>query len=172
MIIIMIQIIIQLKKNVYDIFPKNNYKLSESSIITTRKNSNEFLNKSDKKKEKHQLKRKNVLRKSKRTLDVLLDIYSSQSDLYKLRIIKKFVINGSLCHSAIVYNFITRELRFMTKGYPENIINKCLNSSLPDNLENAISNCRKNGLIVLVCASKLLDISHYDDSDELDDYMY
>ena len=59
----------------------------------------------------------------------------------------------------------------MVKGYPEEIINKCLKSSLPDNLENVISINRKNGLIILICASKILDISNYDDSDELDDYM-
>ena len=106
------------------------------------------------------------------TLEVLSDLYTAQAALYKLRILKKFVINGSLCHSAVVYNFITRELRFMTKGYPENIINKCLKSSLPVDLEHTISNCRKNGLIVLVCATKILDISHYDGSDELDDYMF
>ena len=160
------------KKKVYDIFPKNNYKLSESSNISTRKNLNEYSNIPDKKNEKHLLKRKNVFRKSIMTLEVLSDLYTAQAALYKLRILKKFVINGSLCHSAVVYNFVTRELRFMTKGYPEKIINKCLKSSLPVDLEQTISNCRKNGLIVLVCATKILDISHYDGSDELDDYMF
>ena len=162
---------ILVKKNIYDIFPKNNYKLSESVNNSGIKQLNESSIISNKNNENHTLKRKNDINKTQRTFEILSDIYSSQTGSYKLRIIKKFLINGSRCHSTIVYNFIKKELRFMVKGYPEEIINKCLKSSLPDNLENVISINRKNGLIILICASKILDISNYDDSDELDDYM-
>ena len=151
---------ILVKKNIYDIFPKNNYKLSESVNNSGIKQLNESSIISNKNNENHTLKRKNDINKTQRTFEILSDIYSSQTGSYKLRIIKKFLINGSRCHSTIVYNFIKKELRFMVKGYPEEIINKCLKSSLPDNLENAISINRKNGLIILIFASKILDISN------------
>ena len=45
---------------------------------------------------------KGVFKKSIMTLEVLSDLYTAQAALYKLRILKKFVINGSICHSAVV----------------------------------------------------------------------
>jgi hypothetical protein len=78
--------------------------LKESSIISNKNNEN------------HTLKRKNDINKTQRTFEILSDIYSSQTGSYKLRIIKKFLINGSRCHSTIVYNFIKKELSIYGKG--------------------------------------------------------
>ena len=90
---------------------------------------------------------------------------------YRLRIYKKFIFNGNYNSASIVYNLLTKELRFMIKGYPENIINKCDKNTLPKNFEKIISLHRKNGLIILVCATKKLEMELYNDKDELDNYM-
>ena len=158
-------------KKIYDIFPKNYYKLTESSKKsknkTVKKNLLDISMTTDK--SKNTLLSKNV--KSFTTNPILLDINKSKTNSYKLRIYKKFIINGSLSQSAIVYNFLKEELRFMTRGYPEDIINRCHQHTVPDDLEETISIIRRNGLIVLVCATKVLDIEDYDDSEGLDYYM-
>lgn len=73
--------------------------------------------------------------------------------------------------SAIVYNFITQELRFMTKGIPEEILDKCDKSTIPDNFDNVISIYRRQGFILVICAFKIIDIDEYKDSNSIDDYM-
>ncbi len=90
---------------------------------------------------------------------------------YKLRIFKKFIKNGTLNSSAIVYNFITKELRFMIKGMPEDILDKCDKNSIPENLDDYISFYRRNGLIIIVCASKKINIEEYNDSNSYNYYM-
>ena len=83
---------------------------------------------------------------------------------YKLKIYKRFIKIGTLYSSAIVYNFLLKTLRFMTKGSPEKILPHCIMGTLPDNICQTISNYRKNGYIVIVCASKKLDLyfeSHF-----------
>jgi len=143
-------------KKLTDIFPTNYYKLGKSS--------NDGLNKTN-----DISNGLSFLNESKNTN---LDLSSSDNDSYKLRIFKKFVFNEGLFTAAIVYNFFTNELRFMIKGTPEDIINKCEKRTIPDNLERIISFYRKNGFIVLACGSKLLNISNYEDKDEdLDFYM-
>ena len=138
-----------------DIFPSNYYKLTESTNHTLNKNKNDpkkvsFMNNSNNK----------------------LDIQFEDNNVYKLRIFKKFIINESLFSAAIVYNNLTKELRFMIKGMPEEIINKCNKKTIPNDFEKMISFYRKKGFILLVCASKLLDISTYDNNnDDLDNYM-
>ena len=161
-------------KKICDIFPRNYYKLAESSKQTVNNTPKKKLvsligKVSDK---------SNTILKSKSdnqnliySNPILSDLSKLHSNAYKLRIYKKFVTNGSLSNSAIVYNFIKEELRFMTRGYPEDIINKCQNHSIPDDLEEIISINRKNGLIVLVCATKLLNAEEYNDYDHLESYM-
>ena len=73
--------------------------------------------------------------------------------------------------ASIVYNFITKELRFMIKGNPEEIITKCYKNTIPQDLEKVISLNRKNGFIILVCATKQLNIDNYDENDELENYI-
>ena len=99
------------------------------------------------------------------------DISKSNIASYKLRIYKKFIKNGTLDSSAIVYNFITKELRFMTKGIPEEILEKCNNSTIPDNFHNVISLYRRKGFIIIICASKIISIDDYKESNTIEDYM-
>ena len=163
-----------IQKKIYDIFPKNYYKLSESSKKTinkpTKKNSIDMAVTFERNKNPL-LKSKSDLSNSLKENPILSDINKSPTSSYKLRIYKKFIINGSLSHSAIVYNFIKEELRFMTRGNPEDIINKCQKNSIPADLEEIISINRRRGFIVLVCASKVLELEDYNDNDELEYYM-
>ena len=99
------------------------------------------------------------------------DISQSHIISYKLRIYKRFIKNGSLNSSAIVFNFITKELRFMTKGIPEDILDKCDKSSVPENFENVISIYRRKGFIIIICASKIISVNEYRDSNNIDEYM-
>ena len=139
-------------KKITDIFPNNYHKLTKSSNKGLKKKNNfSFLNEP---KNTH------------------IDLSFSDNETYKLRIFKKFIFNEGLFSAAIVYNFLTKELRFMIKGIPEEIIIKCEKRTIPNDLEKIISFYRKKGFIVLVCATKLLDLSNYEDSnEELDNYM-
>ena len=163
-----------IQKKIYDIFPKNYYKLSETSKKSANKTSkNELIDTTmiTERSKNTLLKRKNDLSNSMKN-QILFDINKSQTSSYKLRIYKKFIMNGSLSNSAIVYNFIKGELRFMTRGYPEEIINKCQKNSVPDDLEEIISVNRRSGFIILICATKLLNLEEYnDDDDDLELYM-
>ena len=86
-----------------------------------------------------------------------MDLLNSNNNSYKLRVYKKFIVKGNLNSAAIVYNFLTKELRFMIKCIPEKIINKCNKNSIPKNYEKIFSLYRKNGFIILVCATKKLE---------------
>ena len=162
-----------IQKKIFDIFPKNYYKLSESSKKTSNKTAenNLFEPLVASEKPKSISKAKNNLINSLEDSQIISDIQNSSNNSYKLRIYKKFLTNGSLSHSAIVYNYIKEELRFMTRGYPEDIIDKCQKNSIPDDLEEIVSIYRRNGLIVLVCATKNLEIEDYNDNEEIDYYM-
>ena len=59
----------------------------------------------------------------------------------------------------------------MIKCIPEEIINKCNKNSIPQNFEKIITFYRKNGFIILICATKKLTIEDYNDNDELDSYL-
>ena len=162
------------QKKICDIFPKNYYRLGESTKNASNDKSKnislDITQSSD--------NRPNDLLKSNKQISNLIDgnpiisdINKSHTNSYRLRIYKKFLNNGTLINSAIVYNFIKEELRFMTRGFPEDIINKCNRNSVPDDLVETISINRRNGFIVMVCASKLIDVEDYNDNDELDSYM-
>ena len=145
-------------KKIIDIFPDNYYKLTESS--------NNTLNKT----------------KIKMTGDfsLLNDSTNNQSEkintndnTYKLRIYKKFISYDGLVSAAVVHNFLTNEIRFFIKGIPEELINKCDRKTIPVDFEKVISYYRKNGFIVLILATKLLNIGTYEeeDGDDIDYYL-
>ena len=142
---------------VIDIFPDNYYKLTETSNYNLNMTMNNTSNISS-------LDSSN---------NIQLDVSSATDFItYKLRIYKKFIFNESLFSASIVYNLLTKELRFMIKGIPEEIIKYCDKKTIPNDLENLISIYRKNGLIILVYATKLLDISIYENNnDDLEYYM-
>ena len=164
-------------KNINDIYPNNYYKMTESikdiikvkkKYLLTRLSSKFYLDKSG----KNKLLKENDVNNNDRMSDFIKNnIAKSHVKNYKFRIYKRFIIEGTLNSSAIVYNFVTKELRFMTKGMPEDIIDKCDNNSLPFNISNIISSYRKMGFIIIICASKIIDIDDYKDSDNIEDYM-
>jgi cation-transporting ATPase 13A3/4/5 len=157
-----------------DIYPNNYYKITESvknengfhpQPIKTRLNSKYYL---------EQSKKLNNSICSEATLIknfIRNDISHSHINSYKLRIYRRFIKNGTLNSSAIVYNFITKELRFMTKGNPEDILDKCDPGTIPDNIDNIISIYRRNGFIIIICASKIINIDDYNDSNSCEEYM-
>ena len=156
-----------------DIYPNNYYKITESinketiqshKPVLTRLNTKYYL----------ELKKNGnneSLEESKSNNFIKADIIQSKINSYKLRIYKRFIKNGTLTSSAIVYNFITKELRFMTKGYPEDIIEKCISNTLPDNFDKILSLYRKMGYIVIICASKIINTDYYSESKSIEDYM-
>ena len=52
----------------------------------------------------------------------------------------------------------------MTKGSPEKILPHCITSSLPGDIYKTISNFRKDGYIIIICASKKIDLYSYKES--------
>ena len=156
----------------YDIYPNNYYKITESrnneimssyKPIITRFNSKYILEQM-KKSKKDNLEEINFNY-------IKNDIEQSHINSYKLRIYKRYTKEENSLSSAIVYNFVTKELRFMTKGMPEDILDKCEPNSLPDNFDKIISLFRKNGLIIIICASKIINIDTYKDSNPIENYM-
>jgi len=166
-------------KNINDIYPNNYYKITESiknesemqkKPVITRLNSKFYL---------EQMKKKSSTNSNISEFSITpnspnfikKNISDSHIISYKLRIYKRFIKNGTLTSSAIVYNFITKELRFMTKGIPEEILDKCDKSTIPDNFDNVISIYRRQGFILIICACKIIDIDEYKDTNSIDDYM-
>ena len=99
-------------------------------------------------------------------------LFSSMgAGLYKIRIYKKFICNESLYSGAIIHNLLTNEFRFMIKGTSDELMNKCKKETVPNNIEKIMSLFRKKGLITVICASKLLNISEYKDINDLEYYM-
>ena len=171
-------------RNINDIYPNNYFKITESfnkeielqnKPIITRFNSKYYLDQMKKNNNNNNpINSNSNIREfsiEQNSNFIKNDISKNRVLSYKLRIYKKFIANGSLNSSAIVYNFITKELRFMTKGIPENILDKCDRTTLPDNFYNTISLFRKKGLIIIVCAYKIISLEDYRDSASLDEYM-
>ena len=166
-------------KNINDIYPNNYYKITESikneselqiKPVITRLNSKFYLEQRKKKVSTNSnISEFSVTANSPNFIKK--NISDSHIISYKLRIYKRFIKNGTLTSSAIVYNFITQELRFMTKGIPEEILDKCDKSTIPDNFDNVISIYRRQGFILVICAFKIIDIDEYKDSNSIDDYM-
>ena len=173
-------------RNINDIYPNNYYKITESfnkeikienKPIITRFNSKFYLNQLKKKNSDNSNNNSNnnvsefSIESNNTSNFIQNDISQSHIISYKLRIYKRFIKNGSLNSSAIVFNFITKELRFMTKGIPEDILDKCDKSSVPENFDNVISIYRRKGFIIIICASKIISVNEYRDSNNIDEYM-
>ena len=158
--------------NLNDIYPNNYYKITESlkkekefhNSLISKLNVNNNLNQSF-------TNSKNSIKKTNSIYDKN-NIFNNQFKSYKLRIFKKYIKPGTLNTSAIVYNFITKDLKFMTKGMPEDILDKCDFNTLPDNFNKTISSYRKNGFIIIICAYKIINKNDYKDTNTIDDYMY
>ncbi len=162
-------------KKVYDIFPKNYYKITELAKSDLR-NKERYLKQKKANKSIDIINKINSLNSevsltSSNTNPIVNDINISDINSYKLRIFKKFIIDGSLNSSAIVYNFLTKELRFMIKGMAEDILDKCDIHSLPENFINTLSYYRRNGFIIIICASKLINIDEYNDFYDYEYYL-
>ena len=89
------------------------------------------------------------------------DISQSHINSYKLRIYKRFIKDGVLSSSSITYNFITTEFRFNTKGIPGEILDKCNPSTVPENFDRIIAFYRRKGFMVIMCASKKINMEQY-----------
>ncbi len=59
----------------------------------------------------------------------------------------------------------------MIKAFPEDVIDKCDRNSIPKDFEKIISIKRKNGCIILVCATKKIELEEYHDTDDLEKYI-
>ena len=156
-------------KKISDIYPKNYYKINENlrngKIGKLSKNNLNNFRELDKNVINNELPENN-------NSEMIKNIKLSHiNNSYKLRIFKKFIINGTLNTSAIVYNFLTKELRFMIKATPEEIINKCDSNTIPKDFEKIISLNRKKGYIILACASKKIEVEEYYDVEDLDVYI-
>ena len=169
---------------IMDVFPENYYKMMDKKNFGYQKLVSRFkffLSKSILKRSvtvKENENKFNFIRNSeKNSVDsskknpILRDLSNTKCSSYKLRIYKKFLTKNSFYSSAIVYNFYLKTLRFMTKGSPEKILPKCVIGSLPENICQIISDFRKEGFIIIVCASKKIDLYLYNDSLEENDYM-
>ena len=162
-------------KTINDIFPRNYYKITErikNKNININKNINEHRNSmnfpnSSKIVEENKEHRGSIL--TNKILEK--DISQSHINSYKLRIYKRFIKDNALCSSSITYNFITKELRFNTKGIPEYILDKCISNTIPDNFDKIISFYRKKGFIIIICASKSINFELYEEFDCEDKYM-
>ena len=135
-----------------EIFPYNYYKLTSSS------------NKSkDKTKDNNKEKKISNINN--------LNISNSDIGKYKLKIYKKFIFNDNFSSASIIYNYLTNDLRFMIKGIPEVIINKCDKNTIPHDLQRTISLYRSKGFIILICATKLLKEYESIDENDLEYYI-
>jgi magnesium-transporting ATPase (P-type) len=166
---------IYINKKIYDIFPKNYYKITELAKNDLR-NKERYLMKKIANKNLDKLSNINSLNSdismiSANINPILNDINTCDINSYKLRIFKKFIMDGSLNSSAIVYNFLTKELRFMIKGMAEDILDKCDTHSLPENFVNTISYYRRKGFIIIICASKLINVDEYNDYHDYEYYL-
>ena len=154
-----------------DIFPSNYYKITESKENKKEKDQRNSINPfnfSITKIEEEKGENKDSVLTCKIIED---DISQSHINSYKLRIYKRFIKDNALSSSSITYNFITKELKFNTKGIPEDILDKCNPNTVPDNFDKIISFYRRKGLIVIICASKRINMEQYNDLDTEDKYL-
>ena len=154
-----------------DIFPSNYYKITESmknKNTNQQRNSNNPINISyttveeEKGEHRDSLLNNNIIEN---------DISQSHINSYKIRIYKRFIKDNALSSSSISFNFITKELRFNTKGIPEDILDKCNPITIPENFDKILSFHRRRGLIVIICAGKKLNVEQYSEIDSEDKYM-
>ena len=162
---------------IMDVYPKHYYKMLDKKNFGYQKLisrfkfflSKEILRTSTKKSSSNISDNKSF--DSNKSNPIIKDLSNTKCSSYKLRIYKKFLTKNSLFSSAIVYNFYLKTLNFMTKGSPEKILQHCLLHSLPDDICKIISDLRKEGYIIIICASKKIDLYSYDDSKNENYYM-
>ena len=162
---------ILIQKKICDIFPKNYFKITEASSKETKAEQRNKLNNACMMKQSKKLYTSKNSNNFSQNNQIEKDLSKSYIYSYKLRIYKKFIKNGTLNSGAIVYNFMTKELRFMIKGMPEDILEKCDKNLFPENLDNIISFYRRNGLSIIVYATKKINLDEYKDLNDLDYYM-
>jgi magnesium-transporting ATPase (P-type) len=160
-----------IEKKICDIFPKNYFKITEASSKETKAEQRNKQNKACMLKQSKKLYISKKSNNFSQNNQIEKDLSKSYIYSYKLRIYKKFIKNGALNSGAIVYNFMTKELRFMIKGMPEDILEKCDKNLFPENLENIISFYRRSGLVIVVYATKKINLDEYKDLNDLDYYM-
>ena len=169
--------IIVIDQKIYDIFPKNYYKINENcrnEMIKRKLTKNIFDNfiRLEKGNTNNRKSSRNSISSAiKQNNKIMNDINTCQINSYKIRIYKRFIINGTLNTSAIVYNFMTKELRFMIKGMAEEIIEICDKNTLPENFSKVISNYRRKGYIIIICATKMLNIDEYNELNGYEFYL-
>ena len=163
-------------KAINDIFPNNYYKITESmkneNASTEIKNPDTSKNNKNKKRLSiytMSIPRGSLYSNSNNIIEA--DISQSHINSYKLRIYKRFIKDVAFSSSSITYNFITKELRFNTKGIPEDILDKCNPNTVPENFDKIISLYRRKGFIIIICAGRKINIEQYSDMDNEDKYM-
>ena len=164
-------------KKTIDIFPKNYYKMIDKRNFGYQKLISRFkyflsnsILKRQSKKTNENIYEKNSKEYNKKN-SIIKDLSNTKCSSYKLRIYKKFITKNSLFSSAIVYNFLLKTLRFMTKGSPEKILPHCIINSLPVDICKTISEFRREGYLIIICASKKIDLYSYNESYDEDHYM-
>ena len=160
-----------ISEKITDIYPSNYYLLTNNNSYKIQTNKKDGINNNKGK----NYSRINTIRSASISSfvnnSILLDIMNSDINSYKIRIYKKFILNGTFDSAVIAYNFLIKELRFMIKGNPEKIITKCKKNTIPKDIEKVISIHRRKGLIILFCAIKILEIDEYNENDDLETYM-
>ena len=166
---------------IIDLFPQNYYRMKDKRNLAYQKLisgfkyylSNKILKRKSRANTVSVINSNNskIISDSMNNNPIIQDLSNFKCSSYKLRIYKKFITRHSLFSSVIVYNFLLKTLRFMTKGSPEKILPHCVISSLPDDIYKTISNYRKEGYIIIICASKKLDLYSYVDINDENYYM-
>ena len=156
---------VRVLKQKVEIYPNNYYKIMEGNQNFNNQFSNYYNNNS----------KNNTLYSSGQnssTNRIIEDINKNKNNCsYKLQIYKRYIKIGTLYSSAIVYNPLTKHLRFMTKGPIEDVIPNCDANYLPKDFSQIISFYRRNGYDMLIMASKIINKNDYDDSLDEDYYM-
>ena len=113
------------------IMPSNIYKITEKSFFNNLRN--------------------NLDKKNK-------NIPLSSLSQYKILIEKIYPFNSeNQTTTVITKNVLDKSRRIYIKGAPEKLLDKCTNSSKPDNINSLIMDLTKQGLRVIACATRLLD---------------
>ena len=77
---------------------------------------------------------------------------------YKILIEKIYPFNSENQITAVITkNLLDKSRRIYIKGAPEKLLDKCTNSSKPENINKLIMELTKQGLRVIACATRLLD---------------
>ena len=153
-----------------EIFPNNYYQIMENNKNFNNKLYNNLNNVECTK--DLIINSKIQINKNNGVNNIIEDILKNRkNNSYKLKIYKRFIKIGTLYSSAIVYNSLTKSLRFMTKGPIEDIIPNCDINFLPKDFYEITSLYRRNGYDLVVLASKIIDKYNYNDSLEEEFYM-